>query len=120
MTRDLLRLLSSLLLTAPLASAAATAVSAEHSISPIATGPAASTPSRVTAAFAGGAFLTAWSEEPIPQLSLIYGARFSPTGALLDPSGLKLGTSTRYLQSPVLSSDGAHFLLAYVELGAGP
>jgi hypothetical protein len=78
----------------------------------IATGPSSQSVPRV--AFGGGTYLVVWTEQsPTATGTDIVGARVDPAGALLDPSGVPVSTSTGNQYDPVVAYGGGTFLVAW-------
>jgi MYXO-CTERM domain-containing protein len=73
------------------------------------------------AAYDGNNYLVVWSDSrragsPFPPGDDIFGARLSPSGALLDPNGLQIrigGTNTR--GEPDVAFNGTSYLVVWVE-----
>lgn len=68
-------------------------------------------------AFGGGMFLVVW-EDHRGSSNEIYGARVDLGGKVLDPNGLLIAASSNYYQrAPSVASDGAGFLVAWLDTG---
>lgn len=65
-------------------------------------------------AFNGTNYLVVWRDprgaSPFPD---IFGARVTPSGEVLDPSGIAISSSTNEIFAPAVASDGADFLVAW-------
>ncbi|WP_044190650.1 Ig-like domain-containing protein [Hyalangium minutum] len=69
-------------------------------------------------AFDGTNYLVVWSDGRRGSGSDIYGARVSPAGSLMDPSGLALSTSTTFtllMSAPAIAFDGTNYLVVWDE-----
>ena len=69
-------------------------------------------------AFDGTNYLVVWSDGRRGSGSDIYGARVSPAGSVLDPSGLALSASTTFtllMSAPALAFDGTNYLVVWDE-----
>ncbi len=67
------------------------------------------------AAFDGTDYLVVWVDSRSPYDD-IYGARVTPEGTVLDPSGIAVSTTAGAVQrSPVLAFDGENFLVAWTD-----
>ncbi|MCX6840825.1 MAG: hypothetical protein NTX53_00790, partial [candidate division WOR-3 bacterium] len=62
--------------------------------------------------FDGTNFLVAWTDERSGS-SDIYGARVTPQGTVLDPSGCVISQAAYCQESPALGFDGANFLVVW-------
>jgi hypothetical protein len=72
-------------------------------------------------AFDGEDFLVVWSDRRgDPWSSVIYGARVTPAGAVLDPAGISISTGTETdVPFPALVFDGANFLVVWQDIRGG-
>ncbi|HVG63768.1 MAG TPA: Ig-like domain-containing protein [Hyalangium sp.] len=69
-------------------------------------------------AFDGTNYLVVWSDGRRGSGTDIYGARVSPAGSVLDPSGLALSTSsvfTLLMSAPAIAFDGTNYLIVWDE-----
>ena len=69
-------------------------------------------------AFNGTNYLVVWSDGRRGSGNDIYGARVSPAGSVLDPSGLPLSTSTVFtllMRAPAIAFDGTNYLIVWEE-----
>jgi hypothetical protein len=64
-------------------------------------------------AFDGTNFLVVWEDYRNGSYSDIYGARVTPTGTVLDSSGISISTAAQSQESPVVTFDGTSFLVAW-------
>jgi len=65
-------------------------------------------------AFDGGNFLAVWEDYVgASDYHEIYGARVTPAGTVLDPSGFVISHAASWQQSPALAFDGANFLVVW-------
>jgi hypothetical protein len=69
--------------------------------------------------FDGTNFLVAWEDYRNGPYADIYGARVSPTGAVLDPAGIAISTATYGQGSPAVSSDGTNSLVVWTDSRCG-
>jgi len=69
-------------------------------------------------AFDGANFLVAW-QEPGNGLSDICGARVTPQGMVLDPSGFAISRAANGQYGPAVGFDGATFLVAWKDYRSG-
>ncbi len=73
------------------------------------------------AAFDGANFLTVYADTRDPNgYSRLYGARFSQSGALLDPGGFRVGADFITANAPGLAFGGSNHLLTWVTGGGSP
>ncbi|WP_224241656.1 Ig-like domain-containing protein [Hyalangium gracile] len=69
-------------------------------------------------AFDGTNYLVVWSDGRRGSGNDIYGARVSPAGSVLEPSGLPLATSTVFtlqMRAPAVAFDGMNYLVVWEE-----
>jgi hypothetical protein len=59
----------------------------------------------------GANYLVVWSNAPIYQT--IYGARVSPAGVVLDPSGIPISNEAYRQELPAVAYDGTNFLVVW-------
>jgi len=78
-----------------------------------------STQERPAIAFDGANYLVAWDDLRSGPHSDIYGARVSPAGTVLDPTGIAVSTAANDQASPVVAFDGATYLVAWQDSRAG-
>jgi phosphoribosylformylglycinamidine (FGAM) synthase PurS component len=70
-------------------------------------------------AFDGANFLVVWGDRRSDS-SDIYGARVTPGGTVLDPSGFVISQATRSQRFPAVAFDGANFLVVWQDDRSGP
>ncbi len=63
--------------------------------------------------FDGTNFLVVWGDQRGRTRTDIYGARVSPSGAVIDTAGILISATSRWLRSPVLSFDGTNHLVVW-------
>ncbi|MCX6842733.1 MAG: hypothetical protein NTX53_10670, partial [candidate division WOR-3 bacterium] len=71
-----------------------------------------------TLGFDGANFLVAWADGRGGS-SDIYGARVTPQGTVLDPSGLAVSQTVYWQWSPAVGFDGTNFLVAWTDERSG-
>ncbi len=64
-------------------------------------------------AFDGANYLVVWHDTRAGGAEDIYGARVTPTGQILDPSGIAISTVTYEQQNPKLAFDGTNYLVVW-------
>jgi PASTA domain-containing protein len=64
-------------------------------------------------AFCGGNYFVVWNDERNATAD-IYGARVTPAGTVLDPSGIAVSTAPGDEWAPKLASDGTEYLVAWM------
>jgi len=64
-------------------------------------------------AYGGGNFLVVWRDSRTLADSDVYGARVTPGGVVLDPSGIPVSTATGIQGEPAVAFGGGHFLAAW-------
>jgi len=69
-------------------------------------------------AFDGTNFLVVWEDGRYGSLD-VYGARVTPAGAVLDPSGIAISTAANDQSEPALAFDGADFLVVWTDYRSG-
>jgi hypothetical protein len=70
--------------------------------------------------FDGTNFLVVWADyRNHPDYSDIYGARVTPAGVVLDPSGIAIATAANYKGDAVVAFDGASFLVVWEDYRNG-
>jgi hypothetical protein len=70
-------------------------------------------------AFNGTNFLIVWQDARSGSFSDIYAARVTPSGTVLDPSGIPVSTAANDQWYPVCASDGSDFLVAWQDFRSG-
>jgi len=70
-------------------------------------------------AFDGVNFLVAWEDSRSGGYADICGARVTPQGTVLDPSGFVISQAANDQQSPALGFDGANFLVVWQDYRSG-
>ena len=70
-------------------------------------------------AFDGTNYLVAWGDDRSGASWDIYGARVSPAGAVLDPSGIAISTAAGFQESAALAFDGMNYLVAWSDSRSG-
>ena len=71
-------------------------------------------------AFDGANFLVLWQDYRSGTSYDIYGARVSPSGAVLDLSGIAISTATGAQEYPAAAFDGTAYLVAWQDKRGGP
>jgi phosphoribosylformylglycinamidine (FGAM) synthase PurS component len=71
------------------------------------------------AAFDGTSFLVAWQDNRYGSDYDIFGARATPQGSVLDPSGIPISTAAEDQLPPALGFDGASFLVVWEDYRNG-
>jgi hypothetical protein len=94
------------------AAKAAIVVGAERAVSTARPGDGQSAPA---VAWNGKRYLVVWSEGSADGTTSIYGARVSPTGAVLDPNGILLGSGDEFetVRSPGVAGGAGKFLVMW-------
>ena len=69
-------------------------------------------------AFDGTNYLVAWEDSRSGSYD-IYGARVSPAGVVLDPSGIAVSTASSHQQAPSLAFDGGNYFAAWEDVRSG-
>ncbi len=70
-------------------------------------------------AFDGASFLVAWTDWRSGYTAHIYGARVTPAGTVLDPSGVAISNAAQGQLSPAVEFDGVNFLVVWEDLRGG-
>ena len=70
-------------------------------------------------AFDGANFLVAWERWSGSAPSDIYGARVTPDGIVLDPSGFDISQAENYQYQPAVMSDGVNSLVVWTDQRSG-
>jgi hypothetical protein len=65
--------------------------------------------------FDGTNYFVAWTEYRNGFYTDIYGARLTPAGAVLDPSGIAVSAAADNQQDPAIAFGGANFLVAWTD-----
>ena len=81
--------------------------------------PAPGSQSRPAIAFDGANFLVAWEDKRSGSYTDICGARVTPQGTLLDPSGFVISQAPYDQQHPAIAFDGASFLVVWQDFRRG-
>ncbi len=71
-------------------------------------------------AFDGANFLVAWRDARIGWYFDIYGARVTPGGTVLDPSGFVISQAVQAQEDPAIGFDGANFLVVWQDQRSYP
>jgi hypothetical protein len=95
-------------------------VSPEYPVSDPVSGNAPDRQNFPALAFDGTNYLVVWSDFRSGVFSDIYGARVSPTGSMLDVSGLSISTAAYSQVSPALAFDGTNYLVAWSDERLSP
>lgn len=67
-------------------------------------------------AFGAGSYFAVWEDTRPGAFTAIYGARVSPTGMVMDPSGVRVSKGDMFVeQSPAVAFDGANFVVAWTD-----
>jgi hypothetical protein len=64
-------------------------------------------------AFGNQTYFVVWSDSRTSAKYAIYGARIDPSGAVLDPAGIAVGTSADNLYNPAVAFDGYDFVAGW-------
>jgi hypothetical protein len=70
-------------------------------------------------AFDGTSFLVAWTDWRSGYTAHIYGARVTPAGTVLDPSGVAISNAEQGQLSPAVGFDGVNFLVVWEDFRSG-
>lgn len=69
--------------------------------------------------YGGGNYLVVWTDSRKTGSSIIYGARVTPAGQVLETNGIQIGpTDKTYQNYPAVSFNGTQFLTAWVSSSA--
>ena len=71
-------------------------------------------------AYDGGSFVVAWQDWRSGFRTDIYGTRVAPTGAVLDPSGLAIGTAPGPKTAPAVVRTGARTVVVWADSTGSP
>ena len=71
-------------------------------------------------AFDGTNFLAVWEDYRDGDTSDIYGARVTPQGTVLDPSGFVISQAAGYQEHPAVAVDGTNLLAVWEDFRSGP
>jgi len=74
---------------------------------------------RPAVAFDGANFLVVWDDPRSGSDRDVYGARVTPSGTVLDPSGFVISQAANTQYGPALGFDGANFLVAWEDYRSG-
>jgi len=85
----------------------------------IAISTAANSQSDPALAFDGTSFLVVWTDGRSGSYCDIYGARVTPAGVVLEPSGVAISTAADYQWYPALAFDGTNFLVVWQDSRSG-
>ena len=85
----------------------------------IAISTAANSQDSPTAAFDGTNFIVVWDDYHGVSYSDIYGARVTPQGTVLDPSGFVISQAADYQEHPAVAFDGTNFLVVWQDYRSG-
>ncbi len=69
--------------------------------------------------FDGANFLAVWQDHRSGSSADIYGARVTPGGTVLDPTGIAITQATREQSAPVIDFDGTNFLAVWQDYRSG-
>jgi hypothetical protein len=69
--------------------------------------------------FGGANFLVVWQDDRRSSNCDIYGARVTPQGTVLDPSGIGISYAAGHQECPALNFDGANFLVVWQDDRSG-
>ncbi len=70
-------------------------------------------------AFDGASFIVVWDDYRSGDTSDIYGARVTPAGVVLDPTGFVISQAASNQRSPAIAFDGANFLVVWGDYRSG-
>jgi hypothetical protein len=73
----------------------------------------------IAVGFDGTNYLVVWETQLGGNYSIICGARVTPGGEVLDPSGLLISDAAFYRGSPALAFDGTNYLVAWQDFRRG-
>ena len=68
-------------------------------------------------AFGAGRYLAVWTDGRADETTEVWAARLTPTGAVLDPSGILVSSSANDAELPAVTFDGTNFLVAWERNG---
>jgi MYXO-CTERM domain-containing protein len=70
-------------------------------------------------AYNGSVYLLVWADTRLDGSADIWGARFAPNGAILDPNGIQIAAAAGVQKDPFVASNGTDFLVAWTDKRGG-